>query len=55
MKSTYGQSKAVHRKIKLYGAKPLGKRLIERYGKQHVGLMNLDSCDYPVIPTCFVE
>ena len=50
-----GQSETVRRKIQLYGAKPLGRRLLERYGTQQVGLVSLENCDDPAIPNCFLE
>ena len=50
-----GQNETVGRKIKLHGAKPLGKRLAERYGTEHVALVNMADCSYGIIPTCFLE
>lgn len=47
---------AIVQKIAAEGAKPLGKRLVERYGTQQVALVNLNSCSTGrTIPTCFLE
>ncbi len=45
----------IYQKLTLEGAKPLGKRLTERYGKDNVALVNLYGCTDLTVPACFVH
>lgn len=51
-----GQNIAIiYQKVLEEGAKPLGKRLVEKYGVQQVALVGMDSCSDGAIPRCFLK